>query len=138
MTERDAFLQAIAENPEDESIPLIFADWLEEHDEGPLADSIRKAMAIAKLSMWGLCTCPLPRSGILRHGTACPYQVKLDQLVHEFVTGEQPPKYLNAEVTDFKARLTSSTPATSSPSTSAAGSAHTASSPSPAAGPPTP
>ena len=30
---RDAFLRAIAETPEDDAPRLIFADWLEEHDQ---------------------------------------------------------------------------------------------------------
>jgi uncharacterized protein (TIGR02996 family) len=33
VTQRDAFLQAICENPEDDATRLIYADWLEEHGD---------------------------------------------------------------------------------------------------------
>jgi uncharacterized protein (TIGR02996 family) len=41
MTERDAFIRSIVENPADDTTRLAFADWLDEHDEPELAEFIR-------------------------------------------------------------------------------------------------
>ena len=38
MTERDAFVQALTENPYDETTHRVFADFLDENDEPELAD----------------------------------------------------------------------------------------------------
>jgi uncharacterized protein (TIGR02996 family) len=48
MNERDGFLMSIAEAPEDDAIRLIFADWLDEHDD-PLGEFIRLQMALEPL-----------------------------------------------------------------------------------------
>lgn len=40
--QRQAFLDAIAADPTDDSVCLVFADWLEEHDEPSEADRYRK------------------------------------------------------------------------------------------------
>ena len=40
MTDRDAFLAAIAADPLDDGLRAIFADWLEEH--GDMAESDRQ------------------------------------------------------------------------------------------------
>lgn len=42
MTERDAFVQALAQNEDDEVTRLVFADWLEEHGEEEEAQRMRK------------------------------------------------------------------------------------------------
>jgi uncharacterized protein (TIGR02996 family) len=42
MTEREAFLRAIAGDPRDLATRRVFADWLDEHDEPELADFHRK------------------------------------------------------------------------------------------------
>ena len=42
MNEREAFLQAIADDPRDLATRRAFADWLDEHDEPELADFHRK------------------------------------------------------------------------------------------------
>jgi uncharacterized protein (TIGR02996 family) len=42
MNERDAFLQAITDDPRDLATRQAFADWLDEHDEPELADFHRK------------------------------------------------------------------------------------------------
>jgi uncharacterized protein (TIGR02996 family) len=42
MNERDAFLKALAENEEDTTTRLVFADWLDEHGEHEEADRQRK------------------------------------------------------------------------------------------------
>ena len=49
MTERDAFLQAILEKPDDDAPRLIFADWLEEYGEPERADLIRVQCELALL-----------------------------------------------------------------------------------------
>lgn len=41
MTEREAFIEAIAAQPADATAPLAFADWLQEHGEERRADFIR-------------------------------------------------------------------------------------------------
>jgi uncharacterized protein (TIGR02996 family) len=41
MTEHDAFLQAIIESPDDDTLRLVFADWLEEHGDAERAELIR-------------------------------------------------------------------------------------------------
>lgn len=41
MHERDAFLRMICERPDDATVRLVFADWLEEHGEATLACSLR-------------------------------------------------------------------------------------------------
>jgi uncharacterized protein (TIGR02996 family) len=41
VSERAAFLQAIRDQPDDDTARLVYADWLDEHDEGVLAAFIR-------------------------------------------------------------------------------------------------
>jgi uncharacterized protein (TIGR02996 family) len=50
MNQEEAFLAALAENPEDETTRLVFADWLEEHDEPDRAEFIRVQCALARLA----------------------------------------------------------------------------------------
>lgn len=45
MTEHDAFIQAIVESPDDDGLRLIFADWLDEHDD-PRGEFIRIQCAL--------------------------------------------------------------------------------------------
>src|SRR5437762_96441 len=40
MSDRDSFLRAIRANPDDDTLRLVFADWLDEHDD-PLGQLIR-------------------------------------------------------------------------------------------------
>jgi uncharacterized protein (TIGR02996 family) len=49
MPSKEAFLQAIIENPDDDAPRLIFADWLEEHGESTRADFIRVQCELANL-----------------------------------------------------------------------------------------
>ena len=42
MSEREAFLEGIANDPRDLTVRRIFADWLDEHDEPELADFHRQ------------------------------------------------------------------------------------------------
>src|SRR4051812_9175502 len=49
MTHEDAFLQAIAEAPDDDAPRLIYADWLDDHGEPAFADFIRVQCEIARL-----------------------------------------------------------------------------------------
>ena len=44
-----AFIRAIAEEGKDNSSRLVFADWLEEHDEAPRAEFIRVQCELARL-----------------------------------------------------------------------------------------
>ena len=47
--EADALLDAIFDHPDDDTPRLIYADWLQEHSEEPLAEFIRARCAIALL-----------------------------------------------------------------------------------------
>lgn len=49
MDERDAFLRMIVENPDDDTPRLVFADWLEEHDEPERAEFIRLQIRLARM-----------------------------------------------------------------------------------------
>jgi uncharacterized protein (TIGR02996 family) len=49
MDEHDAFLRAIRDNPEDDTPRLVFADWLQEHDEEERAQFIRLQCELATL-----------------------------------------------------------------------------------------
>jgi uncharacterized protein (TIGR02996 family) len=48
MSDRDAFLDAIRENPDDDTHRLIYADWLEEHGD-PQGEFIRVQCELARL-----------------------------------------------------------------------------------------
>lgn len=48
MTERDALLSSILADPDANAPRLIFADWLDEHDEGERAEFIRVQIELAK------------------------------------------------------------------------------------------
>ena len=50
MSEREAFMRAICENPDDDTPRLVFADWLQEHDEEERAEFIRVSIEVARLS----------------------------------------------------------------------------------------
>lgn len=56
MSEQQALLQAIIDNPEDDAVRLVYADWLEERDD-PLAELIRLQLALEPLRI--PCTDPL-------------------------------------------------------------------------------
>ena len=47
--EADAFLDAIFDHPNDDTPRLVYADWLQEHGEEPLAEFVRARCAIALL-----------------------------------------------------------------------------------------
>ena len=53
MTEHDAFLQSIVANPDDDAPRLIYADWLEEHDQPERAQFIRVQIELAKIG-WAM------------------------------------------------------------------------------------
>jgi len=49
MSEREALHRAICENPDEDTPRLVFADWLDEHDEPERAEFIRLQIEIAQL-----------------------------------------------------------------------------------------
>lgn len=49
MSERAAFISAILDKPDDDTVRLVFADWLEEHGEDARAEFIRTQIAVARL-----------------------------------------------------------------------------------------
>jgi uncharacterized protein (TIGR02996 family) len=50
LTEHKAFLKAIRKCPTDLTARLVFADWLDEHDEAPLAEFIRVSSLMQQLA----------------------------------------------------------------------------------------
>jgi uncharacterized protein (TIGR02996 family) len=48
VNEREALLRAVCENPDDDTPRLVFADWLDEHDEPERAEFIRVQIKIAR------------------------------------------------------------------------------------------
>jgi uncharacterized protein (TIGR02996 family) len=61
MSDRAAFIRAICEQPTDDTVRLVFADWLEEHDEPARAEFIRVQVKLAKKPV-----------GCHRHAKECP------------------------------------------------------------------
>lgn len=55
MSEREAFLRAIIDDPTDDGVRLVFADWLDEQGENDRAELIRVQIAIAQARIG--CTC---------------------------------------------------------------------------------
>jgi uncharacterized protein (TIGR02996 family) len=51
MTPREAFVQAIRDAPDDDTLRLVFADWLEENGEAARAEFIRVQIALARPSL---------------------------------------------------------------------------------------
>ena len=49
MSDREAFLRTIVENPEDDVPRLVFADWLEENGDADRAVFIRAQCEVARL-----------------------------------------------------------------------------------------
>jgi uncharacterized protein (TIGR02996 family) len=62
MTERDAFLKALAENEDDTTTRLVYADWLDDHGEHEEADRQRK-WTPAKAWLVGFCQDNNPAPG---------------------------------------------------------------------------
>jgi uncharacterized protein (TIGR02996 family) len=50
MNDQTALLRAICENPDDDTVRLAYADWLEEHDDPTRADFIRTQIEFARTS----------------------------------------------------------------------------------------
>jgi uncharacterized protein (TIGR02996 family) len=50
MTDRDALLRAICENPDDDAPRLVYADWLDEHGDPRQAEFIRVQIELARES----------------------------------------------------------------------------------------
>ena len=48
MTQRDALLRAVCENPDDDLPRLVFADWCEENGEPERADFIRTQIELRR------------------------------------------------------------------------------------------
>ena len=59
MSEREALFRAILAAPDDDAPRLIFADWLEEHNEPERAEFIRTQCALARLPEKTSCWKPL-------------------------------------------------------------------------------
>jgi uncharacterized protein (TIGR02996 family) len=52
MSDHDAFLAAICENPDDDTPRLVFADWLEERDQPERAAFVRAQIELARTPVW--------------------------------------------------------------------------------------
>lgn len=55
LTERDALLRSILDNPWCDTARLVFADYLDENGEGARAEFIRLQIALRDRPFWGLC-----------------------------------------------------------------------------------
>lgn len=51
MTNHSAFIEAIQHDPSDDAVRLVYADWLEEHDQPDAADYLRAELELAKLKI---------------------------------------------------------------------------------------
>src|SRR5262249_52085188 len=49
MSEQAALFRAICEQPDDDAVRLVYADWLEENGDPELAEYIRREVALAKV-----------------------------------------------------------------------------------------
>src|SRR5688572_22453465 len=65
MSERDAFLRAIAAEPSDDTVRLAFADWLDEHDEPERAEFIRLQIERERAKPFGDASAPTKREKAL-------------------------------------------------------------------------
>ena len=70
MDERDGFLRAIHDEPDDDVHRLVFADWLEDHDEPEWSALIRHQCGLARLVKQG--TDPFRESGSLEVSSLKP------------------------------------------------------------------
>jgi uncharacterized protein (TIGR02996 family) len=52
MNQEQAFVQAICEDPDDDAVRLIYADWLDEHGQPERAEFIRVQVELARLPRW--------------------------------------------------------------------------------------
>jgi uncharacterized protein (TIGR02996 family) len=52
MTDHDAFLAAICENPDDDTPRLVFADWLDERDQSEQAAFVRAQIELDRTPAW--------------------------------------------------------------------------------------
>jgi len=53
MTERDALLRAVCENPDDDTPRLVFTDWLQENGEEERAEFISEGGAYSPVPVSG-------------------------------------------------------------------------------------
>jgi uncharacterized protein (TIGR02996 family) len=61
VTEREALLKAVCDNPDDDTPRLVFADWLQEHGDEARAEFIRLQVYFAALYRGGIsCTATIP------------------------------------------------------------------------------
>lgn len=74
MTEEDAFLAAICSEPDDDTVRLVFADWLDEHDRSERAEFIRIGIESDRIGAENLPGCgPLCKSTQCHR--SCPSRV---------------------------------------------------------------
>jgi uncharacterized protein (TIGR02996 family) len=78
MDQNAAFVQAILENPDDDGVRLVYADWLEEHDD-PRGEFIRLQIQLAREAR------NLPSSSLVRERLEQREQDLLEKLEREWV-----------------------------------------------------
>ncbi len=102
MANDDAFLQAIIEQPDDDSLRLIYADWLEEHDD-PRGEFIRIQCALDRMPESDSRYPALNDrySELLRHYEAT-WLEPLDTALHSCIRfGRGLPEYVDLPLVDF-------------------------------------
>jgi len=89
VSERAALASAILDNLTDDTPRLVFADWLNEHDEGPRAEFIRAQVEAARLPKARTKSEPEKRANALlrKHGKAWGAAIDLPEFSGEYVRG---------------------------------------------------
>jgi uncharacterized protein (TIGR02996 family) len=91
VTDRDLFLRALAEDEDDTTTRLVYADWLEEHDEYEEADRQRKWPAAKQwllrlckeeVSYYGSAPFTIPYEGLIAFGHRVVTEKKSSPVIH--------------------------------------------------------
>lgn len=75
MTTADALIRAVLAAPEDDTPRLVFADWLDDHDQPERAEFIRLQVKVVRLPKWvgecKVCQATPDEDGSINHGKGC-------------------------------------------------------------------
>lgn len=106
MTERDALLRAIAANPADDLPRLVYADWLDEHDEPERAEFIRVQCRLAEIKNG-----PLLQASTIRKqlGEGIDLQKRERELLHDHLELLLPDRPGLSRISDVRDRDTGET-----------------------------
>lgn len=76
MTDGEAILRTILDNPDDDAPRLVYADWLDEHGQEEAAEFIRVQVELARSPRWEYAECKVcgatpNEEGYINHGRGC-------------------------------------------------------------------